>query len=71
MGILDILLISIGLSMDNMAVAAASACANTDYSFKTNLKVAVSFCLTGIICLLLGFFMGKKWGLFSERKQNL
>ncbi len=58
MGFLDILLISIGLSMDNMAVAAASACGSTDYSFKSSLKVAVSFCLTGLICLLLGWFGG-------------
>ena len=58
MGFLDILLISIGLSMDNMAVAAASSCGSRDYSFKASLKVAVSFCLTGLICLLLGWFGG-------------
>lgn len=58
MAFFDILLISIGLSMDNMAVAAASSCGSKNYSFKISIKVAVSFCLTGLICLLLGFFGG-------------
>ena len=58
MGILDILLISIGLSMDNMAVAAASSCGSTAYPLKASIKVAISFCWVGLICLLLGWFGG-------------
>lgn len=58
MGFFDILLISVGLSMDNMAVAAASSCGSKSYPFKVSLKVAFTFCLTGVICLLLGFFGG-------------
>lgn len=58
MSILDILLISIGLSMDNMAVAAASSCGSKDYPLKISIKVAVSFCLVGLLCLLLGWFGG-------------
>lgn len=58
MGIFDILLISVGLSMDNMAVAAASACGSKSYPLKVSIKVAFTFCLTGLICLLLGFFGG-------------
>ena len=58
MGFFDILLISVGLSMDNMAVAAASSCGSKSYSLKIIAKVAFTFCLTGLICLLLGFFGG-------------
>lgn len=58
MGFFDILLISIGLSMDNMAVAAASSCGSANYPLKISLKVAFTFCLTGLICLLLGWFGG-------------
>ncbi len=58
MHIFDILLICVGLSMDNMAVAAASSCGKTVYSLKTSFKVALIFCLTGVICLLLGWFGG-------------
>jgi len=58
MNIFDILLISVGLSLDNMAVSAASACGRTSYSLKVNIKVAFTFCLTGLICFLLGFFGG-------------
>lgn len=58
MGFFDILLISIGLSMDNMAVAAASSCGSKNYPFKISIKVAFTFCLTGLICLLLGWFGG-------------
>ncbi len=58
MGFFDILLISVGLSMDNMAVAAASSCGSKSYPLKVSIKVALSFCLTGIICMLLGWFGG-------------
>lgn len=58
MGFFDILLISVGLSMDNMAVAAASSCGSKNYPLKVSIKVALSFCLTGIICMLLGWFGG-------------
>jgi putative Mn2+ efflux pump MntP len=58
MNIFDVLFICIGLSMDNMAVAAASSCRGKYYPLKTNFKVASVFCLTGIICLLLGWFGG-------------
>ena len=58
MHIFDILLICVGLSMDNMAVAAASSCGKTVYSFKTSLKVALLFCLLGIVCFLFGWFGG-------------
>ena len=58
MGFFDILLISIGLSMDNMAVAVASSCNSKDYPLKNSLKVSLSFCLAGIFCMLLGWFGG-------------
>lgn len=58
MGFFDILLISIGLSMDNMAVAAASSCYGKAYSLKISIKVAFLFSLTGLVCLLLGWFGG-------------
>ena len=56
MNIFDILLICIGLSMDNMAVAIASSCTAKAASAKHNYKVALIFCLTGLICLLLGWY---------------
>ncbi len=58
MGFFDILLISVGLSMDNMAVAAASSCGNKSYPLKVSIKVAFTFCLIGLICMLLGWFGG-------------
>lgn len=58
MGFFDILLVSIGLSMDNMAVAAASSCYGKAYSLKMSIKVAFLFSLTGLVCLLLGWFGG-------------
>lgn len=58
MSIFDILLISIGLSMDNMAVAAASSCGSKDYPLQVSIKVAVSFCSVGVLCFLLGWFGG-------------
>lgn len=58
MGFFDILLISVSLSMDNMAVAAASSCGSKNYPLKVSIKVALSFCLTGIICMLIGWFGG-------------
>ena len=56
MGIFDILLICIGLSMDNMAVAVAASCSKKDYSANTSLKTALIFCLTGFVCLLGGWY---------------
>jgi len=53
----DIIIISLSLSMDNMAVAAASACGNKTgggHVFKT----ALIFCLTGIVFMTAGFFGG-------------
>ena len=58
MNIFDILLICIGLSMDNMAVAIASSCTAKAVSSKHKYKVALIFCLTGLICLLLGWYGG-------------
>ena len=58
MHIFDILLICVGLSMDNMAVAAASSCGKTVYPLKISFKVALVFCMTGIICMLAGWFGG-------------
>ena len=58
MNIFDILLISVGLSMDNMAVAIASSCGNKKDSAGKKYKVALTFCLTGVVCLLLGWYGG-------------
>ena len=58
MNIFDILLISVGLSMDNMAVAIASSCGDKKDSYSKKYKVALTFCLTGIVCLLLGWYGG-------------
>lgn len=58
MNIFDILLISVSLSMDNMAVAAASACSKKACSFHLAFKTALTFCLVGLICLLLGWYGG-------------
>ena len=58
MGILDILLICTSLSMDNMAVAIVHSCKGKQSPLGLNLKVALIFCLTGIACLLLGWYGG-------------
>jgi len=58
MNIFDILLICMGLSMDNLAVAIAGSCGTNKFSIKTDIKVSLIFCLTGLICLLLGWFGG-------------
>ena len=67
MNIFDIFLICIGLSMDNMAVAIAGSCTAKEVSLKYNYKVALIFCLTGLIFLLLGWY----GGLYLEKYINL
>lgn len=67
MNIFDILLICIGLSMDNMAVAIAGSCTAKAVPSKHKYKVALIFCLTGLICLLLGWY----GGLYLEKYINL
>lgn len=61
MTIIEIILICLGLSLDNFTVSASSACKKTEkVSFNTALKVAGIFTLTGVICLLCGFWGGVK-----------
>lgn len=58
MNIFDILLICASLSMDNMAVAAASACSKKECSLGISFKTALAFSLTGLFFLLLGWWGG-------------
>lgn len=61
MGIVDILFLAIGLSMDNMAVAAASACGDKNTVPPRHIaKVSLLFCCFGIVFLTIGFFGGVK-----------
>lgn len=61
MSIVDILFVAMGLSMDNMAVAAASACGGQKHTApKHIIKVCLAFCGVGIAFLTAGFFGGTK-----------
>lgn len=61
MSIVDIIFIAIGLSMDNMAVAAASACGGKNNApLKHIAKVALLFCCVGLVFLTTGFLGGTK-----------
>ncbi len=61
MSIVDILFLAIGLSMDNMAVAAASACGGKNKVPPKHIaKVALLFCCVGLVFLTTGFLGGVK-----------
>ncbi len=60
MSIVDVIILSLSLSMDNMAVAAASGCGGKKCSLSHMFKVAAIFCLAALICLSAGWFGGNK-----------
>ena len=59
MGILDIILITLSLSVDNFVVSAAACCNVKKYCIRDILRVILSFCVVGIVCLLGGYYGGK------------
>ena len=60
MSIIDIVLITFSLSIDNFAVSAASSCAGRGCSLGHIVKVAFVFCGIGLACLFCGYFGGVK-----------
>lgn len=60
MSILDIILITFSLSIDNFAVSTASSCCGLKFGFKQILKVMSAFSFVGFLCLILGYFGGVK-----------
>ena len=59
MGIVDIILITLSLSVDNFAVSAAACCNVRKYAVKDIGKVVFTFCAVGIVCLLGGYYGGR------------
>lgn len=60
MDILDIILLTLSLSIDNFAVSVASSCCGVKTGVKQILKVALSFSFTGLIFLSAGYYGGGK-----------
>lgn len=60
MGISEIIFICAGLSMDNMAAAAAAGC--NGHTPAQAFKTAAVFAATGIICIILGWLGGSRLG---------
>lgn len=60
MNIIDIILITFSLSIDNFAVSAASSCGGKVCSCGHILKVAGTFCAVGLLFLFCGYFGGVK-----------
>ena len=60
MNIIDIILITLSLSIDNFAVSAASSCGGKGCSSVHIFKVAGSFCAMGLLFLFCGYFGGVK-----------
>ncbi|MDR0645765.1 MAG: manganese efflux pump [Elusimicrobiota bacterium] len=58
MNTLEIILISVSLSMDNMAVAAAIGSSDKKYTFAQIAKVAAAFAFAGIVCMIIGWICG-------------
>lgn len=60
MNIIDIILITFSLSIDNFAVSAASSCSGKGFSCAHIAKVACTFCAVGVLFLFCGYFGGVK-----------
>jgi putative Mn2+ efflux pump MntP len=60
MSTLEVILIALGLSMDNMAVAAAAGCGGKNHTFAQIAKIAAVFALAGIICMITGWLGGSE-----------
>lgn len=60
MDILDIILLTLSLSIDNFAVSAASSCGGGKAGRAQSAKAALSFSLTGLIFLSAGYYGGGK-----------
>lgn len=58
MSLIQIFLIALGLSMDNMAVAAGASCRGQKTALTQAFKMALAFAAAGIICLTAGWFGG-------------
>ncbi len=67
MSTLEVFFAALGLSMDNMAAAAASGCAGKSFNLLLAAKVAAIFSLTGMLCLAVGWFGGRELERFISR----
>lgn len=60
MDTLDIILLTLSLSIDNFAVSAASSCGEGKAGWAQSAKVALSFSLMGLLFLSAGYYGGGK-----------
>lgn len=59
MSAISVILVSLGLCLDNMAVAFAGGCADTPPSLKQTVKVASAFMLAHLLMFSIGWFGGE------------